>query len=37
MYAVTPPVMPGTYTVELKGGRKVGDVIVESGQVTAVK
>ena len=36
-YGDTLPVMPGTYTVELKDGRKVGDVVVESGQVTAVK
>ena len=36
-YGDTLPVMPGTYTVELKDGRKVEDVVVESGQVTAVR
>jgi hypothetical protein len=36
-YADVLPVMPGTYTVELKDGRKVENVVVESGQVTVVK
>jgi hypothetical protein len=36
-YRDTLIVMPGSYTVELEGGRKVEDVVVESGQVTTVK
>jgi hypothetical protein len=35
-YGDTLPVMPGTYIVDI-GGRTVENVVVESGQVTAVK
>jgi hypothetical protein len=29
--------MPGTYTVEIRDGPKVEDVVVEAGKVTVVK